>query len=393
MQICNIYPQFRSLAGGEKLVIKTCNLLAERGFMVSLITLSMNYECRKELNKKVNIIETDHSLDNITNHYWKVFLEHLFIYKTAKFIPPTTDVTCFHKSSSLLALYYYKHIIKSPIPAFYFCYEPPRFLYDLRKETLGRLGLFGFFIKPFYPLLRFLDRKLAESSDSILTFSAYLNKEIAQIYKKPIKMIGPLGVDIPTIEYDYGLLNKYRITTDSKIILTVNRLQPRKRISLLIEALPMILKEQPNVKVIIVGSGPEEKKLKELAKKLNVENYISFAGYIDEKDLQSFYAIADIYVHLAKNEPFGLSVIEAMASGKTVISVKEGGPAQILYENETGFFVEPTIEAVSDKVVYLLKDKSKLTRIGQKAEEFISNKYNWNSYINRFIDAMSLDNR
>jgi glycosyltransferase involved in cell wall biosynthesis len=389
MHICNIYSQFRSLAGGEKLAIKTCNLLVERGFTVTLLTLSINQECRNEFNKNINIIETNKDLDNIKNHYWKVLLEHIYIYKTAKLIPQESDIVCFHKSSSLLALYYYKNILKSLVPTYYFCYELPRFLYDLREETLAKLGVLGFVAKPFYPLLRFLDRKFVKSVNSILTFSDYLTNEIKQIYTKPIKMIGPLGVDSYNGKYNKEILSKYGIKENTKILLTVNRLQIRKRISLLIEAMPTILNQQPTTKLVIVGSGPEETKLKELTTKLNLDKHILFTGYVDEKNLSSFYMIADIYVHLAKNEPFGLSVIEAMAAGKTVISVKEGGPAEILNENETGFFIEPTAQAVADKVIYLLKAKNKLMEIGKKAKDYIINNYNWNSYIKRFINAIT----
>ncbi len=385
MRIVNVFPQFRSLAGGERLAIKISNLLARKGFKVFLLTLSMNDECQRELDENVELIEYMPSLDRIKNHYWKIFFEHLFVYRLAALIPVDIDVVYFHKSSSLPCLFYYKDIKKGKIPSLYFCYEPPRFLYDLKEETLSHLGLFRFFVQPFYPLLRFLDRRFASRADLILVFSYFMEKEVKRLYKKRVKMIGPLGVDFPEVKGNKEYLLQYGINEDDKILLTVNRLQPRKRIDILIEAIPFVRKEYPNIKVLIIGSGPEERNLKGLVRRLNIGDVVKFLGYIEEDELPTFYANADIYIHLAKNEPFGLSVLEAMSFGKPVISVYEGNPAEIIKEGETGLFVRPQPADLGERINYLLRNEAKRRDMGLKAAAFVRNHYNWEDFIERFI--------
>ncbi len=377
MHICHIFPQFRSLAGGERLVIKICNLLLHKGFKVTLLTLGIKEECERELEKGVSLLVIAPFLDKIKNHYQKVFLEHLFVYRLANFIPKDTDFLYFHKSSSLPALFYFKRFLKGKIPTFYFCYEPPRFLYDLKEETLARLGIWKYFIRPFYPLFRFLDKKFIGDSGTILTFSRFMEGEIERIYAKRAKMIGPLGVDFPERE------RKER--NGDKILLTVNRLQPRKRVDILITALPLVLKEYPKIKVFIVGTGPEEEKLKRLVVSLGLEKVVEFCGYVKEENLPDFYSQADIYIHLAKNEPFGLSVLEALSFGLPVVSVKEGGVAELVEEGETGLFCEPEKEDLAKKILFLLREEDKREEMGKKAGLFVREKFRWEDFIERFI--------
>jgi glycosyltransferase involved in cell wall biosynthesis len=375
MRVCNIFPQFRSLAGGERLGIKITNLLSARGYKVILLTLSMNPECEKELTKGVEVIKFAPFLDRVRNHYWKVFLEHLFVYRLAKLIPEDSDVCLFHKSSSLPALFYFKRFRKAKVPSFYFCYEPPRFLYDLKEETLIRLGIWGRFIQPFYPLLRYLDKKFAQDSDLILAFSEFMRREIERIYLRPVKMIGPLGVDLKGA--------KEESKGGEKILLTVNRLQPRKRIDILISALPSIIEEYPKIKVLIVGSGPEEMNLKRLVQELGLTEKVNFLGYVADEDLPNFYSLADIYIHLAKNEPFGLSVLEALAFGIPVISVKEGGPGELIKEGETGLFCEPNEKDLAKKTIYLLREEGERLKMGKKASSLVREKFRWEDFIDR----------
>ena len=361
---------------------------AKTGHQVELITLSMDKTCRSILPQNIKFFEIAPWLSKIKNHYLQILLEHLLVYRITKFIPKDIDLVVFHKSSSLPALYYFKKIMKKTIPTIYFSFEPPRFAYDLKNETLPKLGPLGLIILFFLPIIRYLDKKFAVASDEITTYSIFMKNWLETIYKRPIRNIIPLGVDPEMFENlkPNRVREKYHLLSGEKIVLTANKLHHRKRIHLLIQAMVYVKEKIPNVKALILGTGPDENKLKELTKKLHLEKTVIFCGHIG-KEIPDYYASADVYAHPGKNEPFGLSVIEAQIAGVPVVSVREGEPLNTIIENNTGIFCNAEPEDMADKILTILMDEKKRRDMGKKAREHIKNNYTWEKTTQKFIDV------
>jgi glycosyltransferase involved in cell wall biosynthesis len=123
--------------------------------------------------------------------------------------------------------------------------------------------------------------------------------------------------------------------------------------------------------------------LKRLVQELGLTEKVNFLGYVADEDLPNFYSLADIYIHLAKNEPFGLSVLEALAFGIPVISVKEGGPGELIKEGETGLFCEPNEKDLAKKTIYLLREEGERLKMGKKASSLVREKFRWEDFIDR----------
>lgn len=386
MHIYNIFPQFRVFAGGERLSLKILHEVAKLGHQVSFVTLSIDPTCLPEIPKEIEIKEITYWLNYIRNHYLKVLLEHILVYKTAKQIPKDTDIIFFHKSSSLPALFYFKKIKKGKIPTVYFSFEPPRVAYDLQKETLSKLGLFGKIISLFLPIFKYLDWKFANLCDEMITYSQFMKEWLFSIYRKPIDYIVHLGID--PVEFENlnpeSVRRRHGISPEDPLIITANKLHPRKRVDLFIKAIPQIRKEIPNLKGLILGTGPEEANLKALTKSLGLEGGLIFCGHIG-KDIPNYYAAADVYVHPGKNEPFGLSVIEAQMAGIPVVSVKEGEPLRTVVENKTGLFVKATPEDIAEKVIFLLKNDELRKEMGRNAREHVGKNYTWQISAQKFL--------
>ncbi len=385
MFICNVFSDMRSLAGGEKLVIKLCEESLKFGHQVSLVTLSIENNLKPVLPDGLEWIEALPSLKLIKNHYLRVFWENIFAFKIANHIPKQTEIICFHRSPSLSVLWFIKKIMRRRTPAIYYCYEPPRFAYDLQQEVLPKLGVSSYLVKLFLPIFRFLDRKFARLADKIIVFNNFMKEWLENIYKRPITSVGPLGVEIPLPTDIKSYKEISGIKKNDRIILTVNRLHPRKRIDLLIQAMPIVLAKIPDAKAIIVGSGPEEKNLKNIVNKLGLNNSISFAGFVSLAEISNYYASCDLYVHLAKQEPFGLTLIEAQAFGKPVITVAEGGPKETVLDGQTGFLIEANIKTLADRIIQLLQDDNLRAQFSQKAKEYIKENYNWSDSVQRFL--------
>jgi len=373
------------MAGGEKLVIKICEESLELGHRVSLVTLSIQDSLKSVLSSDLEWVEVMPSLKQVKNHYRRVLCENIYAYRIAKHISNQANVVCFHRSPSLSALWYFKKILHGKMPTIYYCYEPPRFAYDLQDEVLPKLGILSYPLKSMLPVIRSLDRASARLANRIIVFNNYMKQWLENIYQKPVISVGPLGADIPAISHPINIRGKLGLLAIDRIILTVNRLHPRKRIDWLIQAMPIVLAKIPSAKAIIVGAGPEENKLKELTKNLGLNDSVIFTGFVVQEEIIAYYETSDIYIHLAKQEPFGLTVIEAQALGKPVITVAEGGPKDNVLDGETGFLIDGKVETLARRIIQLLQDDELRRRFGEKARKHIKENYDWRSSVRRFL--------
>jgi phosphatidylinositol alpha-1,6-mannosyltransferase len=147
------------------------------------------------------------------------------------------------------------------------------------------------------------------------------------------------------------------------VLLTVARLVARKGVDRVIAALPRIIAQVADLIYVVVGTGPDEARLRALAGGLGVEAQIRFIGAVRREDLSDWYNACDAFVlpSLSRNgdvEGFGLAVLEASACGKPVIVSCEGGMADAVVPGETGLVVDPDdCEALADAAVRLLSSR------------------------------------
>ena len=122
------------------------------------------------------------------------------------------------------------------------------------------------------------------------------------------------------------------------VIGAIGRLSPVKGQDVLIRATKLIIQDFPDVKVLLVGDGPDERRLKDLSSNLAVDKYIIFTGSID--DTAKALSVVDIFVQPSLKEGLGLSLIEAMASGKPCIASRAGGIESLIEDGVTGVLVK-----------------------------------------------------
>ena len=126
---------------------------------------------------------------------------------------------------------------------------------------------------------------------------------------------------------------------EGPVIGAIGRLSTVKGQDVLIKATKLIIQDFPDAKVLLVGDGPDEKRLKELSSSLALDKYIIFTGSID--DTAKALSVVDIFVQPSLKEGLGLSLIEAMASGKPCIASRAGGIESLIEHGVTGVLVKP----------------------------------------------------
>mgnify|MGYP001565613723 FL=1 len=169
---------------------------------------------------------------------------------------------------------------------------------------------------------------LLPRADHIRVVSNRIKESLINKLKIPESKIEvrPIFVDIEKIKnapVKIDLHKKY--PQFGKIILMASRLTKEKNIDLAIELMPKFLKQNPKTGLIIVGSGPEEKKLK--AKSAKLKNNIIFEPWSD--DLPSYYKTADLFLNTSWYEGYGMTLVEARAAGCPVLSTDVGVAREI----------------------------------------------------------------
>ena len=161
---------------------------------------------------------------------------------------------------------------------------------------------------------------------------------------------------------------------DAPVVGTIGRLSDVKGQNLLIEALAGLIKNGMPVNGLIVGSGPEEAPLKDMARSLGVEKSIYFFGA--DPDTHKFLSAMDIFVLPSVMEGLGLSLLEAMASARPCIASKVGGIPDVIEDSKTGMLFDARdAKALSGQIVKLLNDDKLRKDLGHAARELVVKKF------------------
>ena len=154
----------------------------------------------------------------------------------------------------------------------------------------------------------------------------------------------------------------------------VGYLLPEKGQDALIRAMPAILHEFPNCRLILAGDGPCRRELESVAKKLGVARAVIFAGFVER--IADIYRALDIFLFPSLAEPLGTSMLAAMSYGLPVIGVASGGVPEMVTHERNGLLVPaPDPAAFTDATLRLLRSRDEGKRFGTAARETIQEKF------------------
>jgi glycosyltransferase involved in cell wall biosynthesis len=173
--------------------------------------------------------------------------------------------------------------------------------------------------------------------------------------------------------------------TDGKIVTFSGRLVERKGVSVLLEAWRKLIQDRKDVLLVILGSGPLEKKLKNQSRLLGIEENVRFCGFIN--NIGNYLAATDIFVFPSFQEGFPNSVLEAMACGLPVITTRIGGVMDMIKNEENGLLVEPgNVNQLADALKKLISDTEHASALGENALKTVRENYDINVIAKEYID-------
>lgn len=274
------------------------------------------------------------------------------------------------------------------VPVICFCHTPLKVIHDsfTRQRYLDENPLYRIPFTIFAEIFQTFDKIAWKYYRYIFCNSREVKRRILRANLAPAEKIEVLapGVDVKRMKpsWDY-----------QKYFLVLGRIKWWKNLELAIESFLDFKKEYPefaDFKLQIVGmveQGSEAyfQKLRELAQSREDIMFIRDPG---EQQLLAAYRSCYCLIFPSLNEDWGMAVIEAMAFGKPVIAVNQGGPSESIINGETGLLVKPLPGAFASAMAELARDSDRVRSMGEAASAHVQ-KYDWSHFVERFDSLIS----
>ncbi|MGB9722057.1 MAG: glycosyltransferase family 4 protein [bacterium] len=186
----------------------------------------------------------------------------------------------------------------------------------------------------------------------------------------------PNGVDLERFNPEVPELDEFKDRKNK--ILYLGRLDRRKGLVELLNALPIVRRQIKDLLLIVVGKGPLEDDCRKLVRNKNLSDVVVFRGFAEQSEIPRYYASCDLYCSPALGgESFGIVLLEAMAVGKPVIASKIPGYDRVIIDGYNGIFFDPhNPEDIAQKTIDVLKNENLRQTLIRNGKKFVKD-YSW----------------
>jgi phosphatidylinositol alpha-1,6-mannosyltransferase len=244
------------------------------------------------------------------------------------------------------------------------------------------------------PVARRALRRIGETCDVVTYLGEYTRHRIAGALgpHARLEQLTP-GVDVTAFRPDVdGSAVRVRYGLGERpVIVCVSRLVPRKGQDTLIHALALIRREVRDAALLIVGRGPDDDRLRRLARETGLDRHVVVTGGVPGPDLPQYYAAGDVFAMPCRTRRGGLDVeglgivyLEASATGLPVVAGNSGGAPEAVRPGETGYVVDGRdVEQVARQLVALLTDRQLSSRLGAAGRAWVERDWTWQHVADR----------
>ncbi|UCC94475.1 MAG: glycosyltransferase family 4 protein [Candidatus Omnitrophota bacterium] len=380
--------------GGTQVLCQTLSEVAESGHSVTIITTKHPQGVEHECKNGSSIHYLSNTRPARLNKYW---------WKES-----VNKIVELHKKNSFdviwaqnLAGYYYawkvKPTLKIPIIS---VIHGLGILGHIRsewnclssfKECISFAG--KYLPEAFFCYIPWLFRTL-KYSDAIVGVSEQTQEALRKEFGVDEKKIFVIydGIDMekfkPDKEKGESIRKKLSLTENNQVLLIAGVAHKQKGMHIGLQAFAKIKKEFKNVKLMIVGEGPQLPELKKLTKKLGIEKDVIWCGFISNEDISFYYNAADIFLNpTIRVEGLSLVTVEAMACGLPSVITRIGGTQSTIDEGISGFFIKPRdASSLAEKTIKILTDSSLSKKMGRGAREKALRKFSKEKMIADYLD-------
>jgi glycosyltransferase involved in cell wall biosynthesis len=228
---------------------------------------------------------------------------------------------------------------------------------------------------------KMISTKALKNATQILVVNENTKNIMTSYYNIPKEKISivPNGVDLSFFNSS---------SKDPKKIVFSGVMYHHRGLDVLLDAAPKIIKKHSDVKIILLGDGPEILKLKDIVKKENIESNVIFKGWIDRKEIPQEISNATIAIGPLKKttvteHALPIKVLEYMASSLPIIALDGTLPSDVLQNEQNGYFVKNSTD-LSDKIIKLIEEPELVKNMSHKSLEMVQ-KFSWKNIIESIL--------
>ncbi|MBC1488337.1 glycosyltransferase family 4 protein [Listeria sp. FSL L7-1485] len=212
-----------------------------------------------------------------------------------------------------------------------------------------------------------MTKSFCDSYDAIITPTAKVKHHLEEQGIHKLMYTIPTGTDISSFapaekQQITDLKKSLGIGVDDAVILSLGRIAQEKNIDAIINAMPEVLLEEPNAKLVIIGDGPVRKDLEKIVEYKNLEPHVIFTGAVEWENISLYYQLGDLFVSASTTETQGLTYAEAMAASLPVVAKRDESIEGFLTDRETAFLFDEDYE-LAGLLVQILSDKNTATHV------------------------------
>ncbi len=246
-----------------------------------------------------------------------------------------------------------------------------------------------------YRLTRGLETSAFKRADAVTTICEGLRQDIVArgIPEQKVTVI-PNAVDIE--KFSVGgtgdaVLRQQLGLTGQRVIGFIGSFYAYEGLDLLLQAFPTILKAAPDARLLLVGGGPQDNKLKHLASELGIQDKVIFTGRVPHDQVQRYYDLVDILAYPRHSMRLTelvtpLKPLEAMAQGRLLVASDVGGHKELIRDGKTGIlFKSEDPLALANAVLKLLAEESRWPELRSAARQFVETERNWPKSVSNYV--------
>ena len=364
---------FPPISGGGVIVITgIANTLAELGHDVTILAPNLDWKGEKynpQLNEKINIVKVEiPSKSNI-----KVAARRCYPYMKS-----AGNKLCENEGFDfILSIFHPFHLVPKAAVEVGKKFNIPTIIKidDAFYEKSSGLKSIQRNIEKYF------NSKTLKNADKVFVANENTKNQVKEFYGvQPEKIfIMPNGIETEKF---------FSTDMNTKTIIFSGVMYYHRGLDILFDALPTVIKEIPEVELLLLGEGPEMAKLQNIVKENKLEKNIKFVGWVDRNEIPSYLSKSAIGIGPLRStrvtqDALPIKILEYMASSLPIIAFENTLPNDVLDDNKNGFYVKNTDE-LSGKIILLLKDSKLQKKFGEVSNNMIK-KFDWKIIIDEML--------
>ncbi len=369
------HPHFTISGGAGTFVLEVGSRLHDLGYQVIVISIRHDHAITSSFEEKITFIDIGGPLSSSILHWISLPFFMLKVCRIARNINPEILFPQVFPANWWGFIY----ALGSKKPkVIWMCQEPSAFIHSEKWINAINSRLKRILARILNPVFKKLDLFLADKADYVFANSRYGAGYAAKVYGFRADKLSHVYL---AADPDFSLAENAP-TFDQRVsqVVTVCRLTKFKNVDFLIKLIKQVNAGSANpVKLKIIGKGEEENSLKELRDKLGLQDLVEFCGALSKEDLIKTLSESRAFALASVDEPFGLTVVEALACGTPAVVFDSAGPSEVVLDNLCGSLI-PAMdsEKFGQAVKNLCSDRQLFERFSEQAK-IRAKMFNWDN--------------